>query len=340
MNDITFGQYIPGKSWIYKVDPRTKILLTILMIVLIFLIPDLIGMVIALGVVALIIISTRINIIKLLKSIKGVIFLLLFTVFLQLIYTKGTPESPSPLYTFNMQIGLWQFLIILGLLILYFVVKKYIPFKTLFFLLIVALSFIVLWKNPFVDTGSSFSWAWPFENMKWTNFNFDIYKAGLEKSGFIFIRIVLMISLTQLLTLTTMSMDINNGLEWLLSPLKLFKIPVGVFAMLVSLTLRFIPTLLSESKKIMAAQASRGLDFNEGNLKDKANQIIALLIPMFVISFKRADELSNAMEARGYVIGAKRTRIDLLKFRFIDFFCIFMVALMFTAVILHMVGIY
>ena len=340
MNNITFGQYIPGKSWIYKVDPRTKILLTIAMIVLIFLIPDLIGMVIALGVVALIIISTRINIIKLLKSIKGVIFLLLFTVLLQLIYTKGTPESPEPLYTFNMQIGLWQLLIILGLLVIYFVVKKYIPFKTLFFLIIVALGFIVLWKNPFVDTNSSFSWVWPFDNMKWSNFNFDIYKAGLEKSGFIFIRIILMISLTQLLTLTTMSMDINNGLEWLLSPLKIFKIPVGIFAMLVSLTLRFIPTLLSESKKIMAAQASRGLDFNEGNLKDKANQIIALLIPMFVISFKRADELSDAMEARGYVIGAKRTRIDNLRFRFIDFFCIFIVILMFVAVILHMVGIY
>ena len=110
--------------------------------------------------------------------------------------------------------------------------------------------------------------------------------------------------------------------------------------MLISLTLRFIPTLLSESKKIMAAQASRGVDFNEGSLKDKVNQIISLLIPMFVISFKRADELSNAMEARGYVIGAKRTKIDLLKFRFIDFFSIFVVASLFVIVILHMVGIF
>ena len=340
MNNFTFGQYVPGKSWIYKADPRTKILLTIALIVLIFLIPDLLWMTYALGAFVLIFLSTRISIIKILKSIKGVIFLLLFTVILQLIYTKGTELNPNPLYTFNMQIGLWQLLICIGLIVIYFVLKKYIPFKLLFFLVLFAIGFIVLWKNPFVDTGSSFSWTWQFDNMKWADFNFDIYKAGLEKSGFIFIRIVLMISITQLLTLTTMSTDINNGLEWILSPLKLLKIPVGVFAMLISLTLRFIPTLLSESRKIMQAQASRGVDFNEGSLKDKVNQIISLLIPMFVISFKRADELSDAMEARGYVIGAKRTRIDLLRFRFIDFFCIFVVVAMFAVVIIHMVGVF
>jgi energy-coupling factor transport system permease protein len=340
MNNITFGQYIPGKSWIYKLDPRTKIFLTILLIVLVFLIQDLLTMVIALGVFILIVISTRISIFKIIKSLRAILFLLMFTVLLQLIYTKGTVESPNPVYTFNMQFGLWQLLIIIGLLVLYFVIKKYIPFKTILFLLIIALGFIVLWKNPFVDTGFKYAWVWPFDNMKWTNFDFEIYQAGLNKSGFIFLRIVLMVSITQLLTLTTMSMDINQGLEWLLSPLKLFKIPVGIFAMLVSLTLRFIPTLLGESRKIMAAQASRGVDFNEGSLKDKANQIIALLVPMFVISFKRADELSNAMEARGYVIGAPRTKIDDLKFRFIDFFCLFVVIGMYVAVILHMVGVY
>ena len=122
MNNFTFGQYVPGKSWIYKMDPRTKILLTIALIVLIFLIPDLIWMACALGVFFLIILSARINIIKILKSIKGVIFLLLFTVLLQLIYTKGTELDPNPIYTFQMQIGLWQLLIIVGLLVLYFLV--------------------------------------------------------------------------------------------------------------------------------------------------------------------------------------------------------------------------
>jgi energy-coupling factor transport system permease protein len=146
-----------------------------------------------------------------------------------------------------------------------------------------------------------------------------------------------MISITQILTLTTMSTDINNGLEWILSPLKLFKIPVGVFAMLISLTLRFIPTLLSESKKIMAAQASRGVDFNEGSLKDKVNQIISLLIPMFVISFKRAEDLSNAMEARGYIIGAKRTKLDELKLRWRDYLCLLIVIALFGLVIWSMI---
>jgi len=339
MNNITFGQYAPGKSWIYKLDPRTKILLTIALIVLIFLIPDLIWMASALLVFVVILISTRIPILKIIKSIKGVIFLLLFTVLLQLIYTKSSTIDPTPLYTFQMQIGLWQLLILIGLLVFYFIIKRFIPLKITLFLILFAIGFIVLWKNPFVDTNSSFSWTWNF-NMKWADFNFDVYKSGLEKSGFIFIRIILMISITQLLTLTTMSTDINNGLEWILSPLKLIKVPVGVFAMLISLTLRFIPTLLTESRKIMQAQASRGVDFNEGSLKDKVNQIISLLIPMFVISFKRADELSNAMEARGYIIGGKRTKIDLLKFRFLDFLAIFVVVAMFVAVILHMVGVF
>jgi energy-coupling factor transport system permease protein len=134
-----------------------------------------------------------------------------------------------------------------------------------------------------------------------------------------------MIGITSLLTISTMSTDINNGIEAILSPLKLIKIPVGVFAMLISLTLRFIPTLIAETRKIMNAQASRGVDFNEGSLKDKINQIISLLVPMFVISFKRAEDLSNAMEARGYIIGAKRTKIDELKFRWRDYLCLIIV---------------
>ena len=128
-----------------------------------------------------------------------------------------------------------------------------------------------------------------------------------------------MIGITSLLTVSTMSTDINNGLEWVLSPLKIIKVPVSVLSMTISLTLRFIPTLYEETRKIMNAQASRGVDFQEGKLKDKVTQIISLLVPMFVVSFKRAEDLSNAMEARGYVIGAKRTRIDELKFKALDY---------------------
>ena len=118
-----------------------------------------------------------------------------------------------------------------------------------------------------------------------------------------------------------MSTDINNGLEWLLSPLKVFGFPVSVISMTFALTLRFIPTLLEESKKIMNAQASRGVDFQEGSLGEKITQIVSLLVPMFVISFRRAEDLSNAMEARGYVIGAPRTKLDELKFKGLDFAC-------------------
>ena len=314
--DFTFGQYVPGNSWIYKLDPRVKILLTIALIVIIFLIPNLYGMLIALGTFVLIFLSTRISIFKVLKSIKGIVVLLLFTILLQLIYTKGT--TATLYYTFDMSIGLYQILIMVGLLLIYSFTKKYIPFKMIYFLLIIFLMFIVLWNRPF----DLFSWNF---NINITDFQFDVYKEGVEKSSFIFIRIVIMIGITSLLTLSTMSMDINNGIESLLSPLKVFKIPVGVFSMLIALTLSFIPTLLIETKKIMNAQASRGADFTEGHFHEKVKQIISLLIPMFVVSFKRADDLSNAMEARGYIIGEERTKLDLLKLRWRDYIAIILV---------------
>ena len=128
---------------------------------------------------------------------------------------------------------------------------------------------------------------------------------------------------TSLLTFTTMTTDLNYGIESLLSPLKKIKVPVEVLSMMISLTLRSIPTLLEETEKIMKAQSSRGSDFKESKLKEKVVQIIALLIPVFVISFKRSEELANAMEARGYVLGQKRSRIDTYKLGFVDYFSLF-----------------
>ena len=263
-------------------------------------------MAIAMGVFLAIFLSTRISIIKVIRGLKPVLFLLLFTIFLQILYTKDAGDNPIALYTFNMQFGLYHLLIIIGIILFYFFTKKYIPLKIIYLLIAVASSFSIMWLLR-------------FDNLVWSDFQFEIYKSGLEKAAFIFLRIVIMIGITSLLTLSTMSTDINNGLEAVLAPLKIIKVPVGVFAMLISLTLRFIPTLLEESKKIMNAQASRGVDFQEGSLKDKVNQIISLLIPMFVISFKRAEDLSNAMEARGYIIGAKRTKLDELKLRWRDY---------------------
>lgn len=304
MNNITIGQYVPGKSWLYKLDPRTKIVLAILLIVVIFLIPSLYGMLIALGVFLAVFLLSRVSVIRVVRGLKPILFLLFFTFLLQLIYNQGG----KLLYTFPMQIGLFQLLIMIGILLFYFISKKYVKLKLIYTMLMLTSVFMTLWFAR-------------FNNMVWSNFDFLIYEQGLNSAIFVFIRIFIMIGITTMLTISTMSTDINNGLEWLLSPLKLIKIPVSVFSMTISLTLRFIPTLYEESKKIMNAQASRGVDFQEGRLKDKVTQIISLLIPMFVISFRRAEDLSNAMEARGYVIGAKRTKLDELKFKALDYFC-------------------
>ena len=316
MNNITIGQYVPGNSWIYKMDPRLKVILTILFIVMIFLISSLKFMGIAFGVFLFLFISTRVSIIRLVRGLKPLLFLLIFTFILQLIYNR----EGKLIYTFSMQIGLFQLSIMLGILIFYFLTKKYVRLNIIYTLLMLISIFLVLWLSR-------------FDLCMWKNFTFEIYESGLSNASFVFLRIIMMIGFTTLLTISTMSTDINNGLEWLLAPLKLIKIPVSIFSMTISLTLRFIPTLYEESRKIMNAQASRGVDFSEARLHNKITQIISLLIPMFVISFRRAEDLSNAMEARGYVIGAKRTKLDELRFRFLDYFC-FIVSLGFLGLVI------
>ena len=105
-------------------------------------------------------------------------------------------------------------------------------------------------------------------------------------------------------------MELNQGLESLLKPLRFFKLNPSIFTMMIAIALRFIPTLINEANKILKAQASRGVDFKEGKLKDKIGQIISLIVPMFVIAYRRAIDLSDAMEARGYIPGEKRTKIN------------------------------
>lgn len=324
MDNISFGQYIPGNSWIYKIDPRLKILFSIILVVLLFLIPNICGMLIALGVYVLLFLTTRIPPLKVLRGLKAIIFLLLFTILLQLIYTTG--DKTNLLYSFDMSLGLFQILIIISLFIIYYFLKKIINLKIIMLLIVLFLSFCLMWNNPF----ECFNWNF---TLNFLNFNFNIYQEGAINAAYLFLRIVLMIGITSLLTLTTMTTDINNGLESILSPLKLLHIPVGVFSMLISLTLRFIPTLLLESKKIMNAQASRGVDFSEGSLIQKVNQIVALLIPMFVISFQRAEDLAYAMEARGYIVDGKRTKLDELKFKLVDYISIIVMVLIIGVVI-------
>ncbi len=140
-----------------------------------------------------------------------------------------------------------------------------------------------------------------------------IYDGSLFHTAFLVIRLMLLILYSSLLTLTTTPMELTDGIESLLKPFELIKVPAHEIAMMISIALRFIPTLIEETDKIMKAQTSRGVEFNEGKLKDKIMAIVSLLIPLFVSAFKRADELANAMEARGYRGGEGRTKFRELK---------------------------
>lgn len=151
-----------------------------------------------------------------------------------------------------------------------------------------------------------------------TIFNFTIYSDALSQTFYIVVRLVLMITITTTLTATTKPLDLTMGLEDLMTPLKRFHVPAHEIAMMISIALRFIPTLIEETQRIIKAQASRGVDLDEGKLKEKIMAILSLIVPLFVSSFQRAEELANAMEARGYVPDHQRTRYKQLKMHMKD----------------------
>jgi energy-coupling factor transport system permease protein len=237
-------------------------------------------------------ISTKIPIRKVLNGLKPIVFLLTFTFIIQLFYVKTGNLVVDPI---EMYISVSSIAAIILFLVFYNLTKKHIKFRILYFFFAVFVIFLLQAVLPYVSL---------------TSYTLEIYDQGLLRAGFIFLRITNVIILTSLLTFTTMTTDLNYGIEALLKPLKIIKVPVDMIAMMLSLTLRYIPTLLIETEKIMKAQASRGVDFKESTFKEKISQVISLLIPVFVISFKRSEDLGNAMEVRGYIIGAKRTRID------------------------------
>lgn len=304
MNNAIIGQYIPGNSILHRADPRIKIIAMMILIASTFLLNELLYMGILLLVMLLIVVVSRIPLLKVLKGLKGLVFLLTFTVVLQLAYTKGTPESRIVVFDSEFIMTYYNLMISFGLFLLWILTKRFIPFPFLYFLLLLFLSFYL--QATFLNGDTMFS------------YNIKFYKAGVEKAGFIFFRVVVVIIISSLLTWTTTSIDLNNGFESVIRPLKIVRINTAVIAMMLSLVLRFVPTLLEESGKIMKSQASRGADFREGKLRDKIRQIISLLVPMFVISFKRAEDLANAMESRGYIIGAPRTKLDEMKIKYID----------------------
>ena len=298
MNNITIGQYISGDSWLHKLDPRIKLFSLIILLIATFLVPvsadfiPLISMSSMLVLIIILTISTKIPLRKVLNGLKPIVFLLTFTFVIQLFYVKTGTLVMAPI---EMYISVSSIAAIILFLVFYNLTKKYIKFRILYFFIAVFVVFLLQALLPYISI---------------TSYTLEVYDQGLLRAGFIFLRITNVIILTSLLTFTTMTTDLNYGIEALLKPLKIVKVPVDMIAMMLSLTLRYIPTLLIETEKIMKAQASRGVDFKESTFKEKISQIISLLIPVFVISFKRSEDLGNAMEVRGYVIGAKRTRID------------------------------
>ncbi|MCC5894034.1 MAG: energy-coupling factor transporter transmembrane protein EcfT [Alkalibacterium sp.] len=235
MEKLIFGRYIPGQSFIHKLDPRSKLMGAIWFIVIIFLANNWLTYV-ALTVFVLTAVKlSEINPKFFINGVKPLIWLILFTVILQILFTSG---------------------------------------QTIWFRF-----------GPVV-----------------------ISQEGLLNGAFIFTRFVLIIFMSTILTLTTMPLSLTDAIEFLLRPLNAIKVPVHEIALMLSIALRFVPTLMDETEKIMNAQRARGIDFGEGNIYQQMKSIVPLLIPLFVSSFNRAEELATAMEARGYKGGEGRTK--------------------------------
>ena len=321
MNNIALGQYVDGKSIIHKLDPRTKLLSLMLLMIAVFLIPKPLNnsfgraaSFIMLGgfavIILIIVLFTKISLIKYLNSLKQLAFLFIFTFIIQLLTPQGDNKL---LLDLNLNLSIVGILIIIIWIVLFILLRKFIPLKLIVFLGLTCLSY---------DLGFSFG-----------SFKLNLYEDGLYNGSFFFTRIFLVIMLSTVLTLTTKPTDLTSAIEWYLHPLTYLKINVSIFAMIISLALRFIPTLFNETQKILKAQSSRGVDFKEGTLKEQISQIISLLIPMLVISFKRAADLADAMEARGYIPGAPRTKLNIMKFGLSDLFSFIITLIIFATII-------
>ncbi|NLD25960.1 MAG: energy-coupling factor transporter transmembrane protein EcfT [Acholeplasmataceae bacterium] len=312
---VVFGQYYHTSSWLHRLDPRTKMVGIFLLIISLFLLENIYWLLGAFALIMALILSSRIPFGKFLNSLKMMTTLLLITVFFQLLFNRGTNYKE-----FHFTLSFFNLLIIITLLVLFFLSRKIIRKHRFFlFLLVVVFSFFlqtVLTSEPVL-----------------AQYSLRFYEDGLYTSFKIVMRIVSLILISALLTLTTKPTDLNIAMEKLARPLKYIGIKVSILSMMISIALRFIPTLINEAGRILKAQASRGTDFKEGKFHEKVTQIISLLVPMFVISYRRAYDLADAMEARGYIPESERTTISLLKFRFVDYISLVLVVLILTSLI-------
>ena len=301
MKNIVIGRYIPGTSFLYKMDPRTKIIALILLMVSVFMLRTFTFMLGSLFAIILLLIIGKISIKRIYLGLRPLMFLLLFTFAFQVFFNR---QGDAPLVEETLNYTIFSIALSTVLFFMWFYTKRFIPFRVLYFLFMVLGIFMIL---IFIDLGPRLGQG-----------TLLIYPEGLRMAFFIMIRLIIIVTLSTILTLTTKPTDLNLGLEAVLKPLKVVRINTEEIAMILAISLRYIPTLLDEANKIMLAQASRGVDFSEGKLKDKVMQIVSLLVPMFIISFKRSDELANAMEARSFIPGNPRTRLQLLTWSNLD----------------------
>ena len=245
LKDITLGQFFPGTSLAHRLDPRSKIILTVVYIVGLFCAESFVSYGLM---VALLVTGVKVSGVApkaLVKGLKPVLFIICFTAVLNLFYTPGEILA--------------QFWI------------------------------------------------------------FKITKEGIFTALFMALRISMLIMGTFLLTYTTSPIALTDGLESLLGPLKKVKVPVHELSMMMSIALRFIPTLIEETDKIMSAQKARGADFESGSLLDRAKALVPILVPLFISAFRRADELAIAMECRCYHGGEGRTKLHVLRYQTRDY---------------------
>ena len=261
MRDASFGQYYPTNSFVHKCDPRVKILFLIAYIVAIFVGKNFYTLAACAAVFLLIAIFSGVHLSALLRSVKGILFLLFFVTVLNLFFYEG-------------ETVLWQWKVI------------------------------------------------------------KITQEALYYTIFLVVRLFLLVLGSSLLTLTTTPVSLADGIESLLSPLKLIRFPVHELALIMSIALRFIPILTDETGRIMNAQKARGANFETGGLAKRVKAIIPVLIPLLISAFRRADELGDAMDARCYSGSKVRTKYKKLTLGWRDFVAFFLMAALVTGVIL------
>ncbi|MGN7471733.1 energy-coupling factor transporter transmembrane component T family protein [Brevibacillus sp. SAFN-007a] len=245
LQNIAIGQYVPGHSFLHRADPRSKLLFIILFATLVFLANNALTYGVLVGFTLYAGLLSRLSLGYLLKSLKPVWILIVFTIVLHIFLTKG-----GAVY---------------------------------------------------------FQWGW-----------FTVEERGVQQAIFISLRLGLLVVISSLLTLTTSPIDLTEGLERLLGPFARFGVPVHDIALMMSIAIRFIPTLMEETDKIIKAQTARGANFTSGSLVKRAQSLIPIAIPLFVSAFRRAEDLALAMEARGYRGGVGRTRLHKLAFTWRD----------------------